>query len=184
MKRLYEALFLLEPQECASDWNGVQGKIHGLLERYGCEIKATDLWGDRRLAFEIRKQHRGHYYLVYVECEPTKIAEIRNDAQIMETILRSIITLRTEPLEQLVADVAKYKAAEADESTRRRVSKMATPRPRRDDRDRPYRAPGEGEEFGGFDDDGGGRERRRRRDEDDTGEIPDEIEKERAGGRR
>jgi small subunit ribosomal protein S6 len=88
----YECLFLLDPTKTATDMEGVRGQLHQTLEKYGAEILASRKWDDRKLAYPIRGQKKGLYYLIYFRADSKKIIELEHDFRLSEVILRHMVS--------------------------------------------------------------------------------------------
>lgn len=65
-------------------------KFTSLIAENGT-IVSTDVWGKRRLAYEIDKQTEGYYVLVTFSAEPSFVAELDRIYNITDTVLRSIV---------------------------------------------------------------------------------------------
>jgi small subunit ribosomal protein S6 len=117
VKKLYEAMFLVDSADAAADWDGVNAAVKNVLERAGAEIVSIRKWEDRRLAYEIDGKARGMYLLSYFSAEGSRIREIERDVQLSERIMRVLI-LSTEHLGK--ADIEKDTPAEAAEKSRRK----------------------------------------------------------------
>ncbi|HAL45850.1 MAG: 30S ribosomal protein S6 [Planctomycetes bacterium GWF2_42_9] len=90
-KRLYEALFLVDAGEAASDWQGINDHIKKILEKNGAEILSMRKWDDRPLAYPIVGKKRGVYILVYFNATSDKLSDMEHDIRLSERILRSMI---------------------------------------------------------------------------------------------
>jgi len=90
-KRLYEALFLIDAAEAASDWDGITEMIKRILEKGGAEVVSLRKWDDRRLAYDIQGKDRGTYILVYFNSPTAAISSIERDFRLSERIMRAII---------------------------------------------------------------------------------------------
>lgn len=111
----YEAMFLV-PQAAASDLNAVTDHLTGILNKHHARIVALKKWDERRLAYEIKKHKRGIYFLAYFETDPVNMSHIERDANLSETILRTLVT-RVDHLteeEMLAADARQLIADEAE----------------------------------------------------------------------
>jgi len=86
----YEGMFLFG-QSAATDLGSVVEHLTGILDRAGAEIVAIQKWDDRRLAYEIRKQKRGVYILVYFSCDAANLSRIERDCNLSELVLRSMV---------------------------------------------------------------------------------------------
>ena len=93
---VYEGLFIFEPNRYAHDPDGVSGQIPGLIEKLGGEILVSRLWEERRLAYPIKGQRKGTYWLIYCRLDGEQLAEVKRQCQINENLLRSLF-LKVEP---------------------------------------------------------------------------------------
>ena len=90
-KKLYEALFLIDSAEAASDWDGICEYIKKVLDKSGAEIVSLRKWDDRPLAYEINRKKRGVYILVYFNAPGDGIGVIERDVQLSERVMRVLI---------------------------------------------------------------------------------------------
>ena len=89
--RMYEGMFLF-PQSAIGDMQAASDHIHGLLDRSNAEVVSFSKWDDRRLAYEIKGNKRGVYFLCYFRCDPTKLASLERDCNLSESLLRFLVT--------------------------------------------------------------------------------------------
>ena len=127
MKKLYEAMFLVDSIQAASDWDGIMEAIETILKRAQAEIVSMKKWDERRLAYEIKKKSRGTYIHCYFKADGQKISAIERDVKLTERIMRVLI-LNSEAMSQ--EDVDKATPAEQVESRRRQMLKEAAERDR------------------------------------------------------
>ena len=88
---LYEAMFLLNPNDCAREWDDVQKVVHSAIEREEAKIVLTQRFDDQRLAYEVGGHKRATYYLVHFEADGGALPAIRRTAGLTEAILRVLI---------------------------------------------------------------------------------------------
>jgi small subunit ribosomal protein S6 len=119
VKRLYEALFLVDSGKAAADWDVVMGAITKVLDRADAEVVEINKWDERKLAYDVNKKARGTYILAYFNCDTSKITGIERDVQLSENITR-VLVLRTDTMskediekDSPLAAVAKREAAAA-----------------------------------------------------------------------
>ena len=124
-KRIYEGMFLF-PQSAIADMQTAQDHVHMLLERSDADIVSFRKWDERRLAYEIKGNKRGLYFLAYFNCDPAKIAALENDCNLSESLLRFLVTkadhINPEEIEAAdgraeLADEITLRAAQAAEQT-------------------------------------------------------------------
>lgn len=89
-KRLYEAMFLVDPVQ-ASDWDKMVATVQGVLEKADGEVISIRKWDERRLAYQIDGKTRGTYILCYFRTEGRRIPEIERAVQLSEQIMRVLI---------------------------------------------------------------------------------------------
>ena len=58
------------------------------LSQFGAEIEKEDAFGDRELAYEIKKQNRGRYVLFTINVNPGKLEEIDGKFHLNSNLLR------------------------------------------------------------------------------------------------
>jgi small subunit ribosomal protein S6 len=101
---VYEGMLILDSTRYSRDPEGIANQIHSIIQQAGGEILVSRLWEERRLAYPIKSQRKGTYWLVYIRLEGPKIDEIRHQCHINESILRELF-LKVDPriVETLVA---------------------------------------------------------------------------------
>ncbi len=86
----YEAMFLFN-STFASDYANVESELARLMERAGAEIIVASKWEERKLAYEINKQKRGLYVLVFFRSPVDGIKKLEADCRLSEHVLRVLI---------------------------------------------------------------------------------------------
>ena len=101
-KRIYEGMFLF-PQASLSNMQEASDHIHALLSRVEADVVSFKKWDDRRLAYEIKGNKRGVYFLCYFNCDPTQIEVFERLCNQSESLLRFLVTradhINTEEIE-------------------------------------------------------------------------------------
>jgi len=112
-KRMYEGMFLF-PQNAISDMQKASDHVLALLERSDAELVSFKKWDDRRLAFEIKGNKRGVYFLSFFRCEPSRLSELERNCNLSEQVLRSLV-VRADHLNAEDIEAAEGRTALADE---------------------------------------------------------------------
>ena len=84
----YELLFVVKPTLTEEEMMAKFDFIKGVVETNGCEIKAVKDMGIRKLAYEIEKHERGHYFVLYYVGPTSAMDEILRNLRLTEEILR------------------------------------------------------------------------------------------------
>jgi small subunit ribosomal protein S6 len=111
--RIYEGLFLF-PQSVATDLQSAVDHIGSILERADAEVIALSKWDERRLAYDIKGNKRGVYFLAYFKVAFDKLDSIERDCNLSEEILRALVT-RAEHVPQELIEGSEGRAQLADE---------------------------------------------------------------------
>jgi small subunit ribosomal protein S6 len=110
---VYECMFLLDTSKVAGDLQAADKQLRGILERHHAEVLVSRPWDERRLAYPIKNQKKGMYYLTYFSAEGKVLPGIDRDCKLSEMIMRQLV-LRIEPkLVETMLSVAKGEHAVA-----------------------------------------------------------------------
>ena len=90
-KHNYELLFIIDPTLSEEDSENLLDRVKGYLEQADGEVFSFKSWGLRRLAYTIKNQSEGQYYLVQCAMTPEKVSEFRRSLTLAEGILREIV---------------------------------------------------------------------------------------------
>jgi small subunit ribosomal protein S6 len=71
--------------------------VNRLIENLGGKSQKTDIWGRRRLAYEVRHLREGQYVLTDFQVEPARVPEMEATLKISETVFRHLIVRKPEP---------------------------------------------------------------------------------------
>ena len=86
----YETMFILKPTLTEEETVAQLEGIKALFEKNGAEIVSTDNIGVKELAYEIAKQKRGYYYVIYFKAPAASLAEIERNYKNNENLVRFI----------------------------------------------------------------------------------------------
>lgn len=90
--RDYEALYILRPDMSEEEYTTAVEKFNALIQANGGEVVKTDIWGKRKLAYEIEKLREGYYVLVTFKAEPELPQELERNFRIADSVLRYLVT--------------------------------------------------------------------------------------------
>lgn len=96
MAIVYEGMFILDANRFGRDPETVSGQIPAMIEKLGGEMLVSRLWEERRMAYAIKGQKKGVYWLTYFRLDGTKLAELQRQCQITDDVLR-VLFLNVNP---------------------------------------------------------------------------------------
>ncbi|HEX9476857.1 MAG TPA: 30S ribosomal protein S6 [Candidatus Dormibacteraeota bacterium] len=94
--RDYEVLYIVRADLDDDKVQDVVKRVNTLLERSGGAIERTNLWGKRKLAYEVKHQKEGSYVLQDFRIDPQRIPELEAALKITEEVLRHLIVRKPE----------------------------------------------------------------------------------------
>ena len=89
--RFYETMFVVKPTLTQEEVTQQIDFYKAEILNNGGEINATLDMGMRNLAYEIKKNKRGYYFVIYFKAEPKLVLELERLYRINEEVLRFIV---------------------------------------------------------------------------------------------
>lgn len=89
--KLYETMFILKPTLVEEEIKSRIDFFKEVITKNGGEIETCLDMGMRNLAYEIKKNKRGYYFVIYFKAQASLILELERNYRINEEILRFIV---------------------------------------------------------------------------------------------
>jgi small subunit ribosomal protein S6 len=93
----YEILLLFDAELPEERQTEIVTRTRELVERGGGTFENHDVWGRRRLAYEIDHKAEGTYHLLTFSSEPGTLDEISRVLKITDGVLRHLAVKRPKP---------------------------------------------------------------------------------------
>jgi small subunit ribosomal protein S6 len=90
----YEILLMLDAELPQERQNEIIARTRELVERGGGTWNSHDVWGRRKLAYEIAHKAEGSYHLLTFDCEPETLAELSRVLKITDGVIRHLAVRR------------------------------------------------------------------------------------------
>ena len=87
--RHYEVMVILDPSLDERTIAPSLDTFLNVVKKDGGSIEKVDIWGKRRLAFEIDKHAEGIYAVVDLSAEPASVLELDRQLNLNESVLRT-----------------------------------------------------------------------------------------------
>jgi small subunit ribosomal protein S6 len=146
--RTYEALYIVRPDRSDDEVQTIAKQVESLVTNNGGAIVRSEIWGKRRLAYEVSHFTEGNYILLRFQSQAAFITRLENFFRLEEPIIRSLVVYFDEKMLRL--------EEEQKNRTEELIRANATRRAQEDDDD---------------DDEPVGRRRDRDRDRDDDDDF-------------
>lgn len=116
----YELMVILDPEIDERTVAPSLDKFLGVVRNAGGSVENVDIWGKRRLAYEINKKSEGIYAVVNFTATSEATVELDRQLKLSEAVMRTKV-LRAE---EAIANLAAAKA-QADAKAARAAAKAA-----------------------------------------------------------
>lgn len=90
-----EVMYILIPME-KENMEKINKKIRETIENNGGQVEKENVWGVKRLAYDIRYYDQGIYVLTTFKAERETIAELDRIMKITDEVLRHMIIRKSE----------------------------------------------------------------------------------------
>lgn len=89
--RNYELVCIIHPDLDETAFNSAVDKIKDWVTEASGTITKIDVWGRKRLAYEINKHREGQYVLIEAQLDPSFTATLDRNLRFLEPVLRFMI---------------------------------------------------------------------------------------------
>lgn len=90
--RHYEVMVILDPDLEEKTIAPSLEAFLNVVKADGGEVRKVDVWGRRRLAYEINHKNEGIYAVLDVKASPTSVAELDRQLNLNEAVMRTKVT--------------------------------------------------------------------------------------------
>lgn len=90
----YELMYIIPSQSTDEDKESLIAQVNGMIEKDGGKIESVERVGNKKLAYEIEKQHEGYYVLVNFQANSNVPNTLGSLLAITNNILRYIIVAK------------------------------------------------------------------------------------------
>jgi len=87
--RQYELMVIIDPETDERTVGTTMDKFLSVVKKDGGTVDNVDIWGRRRLAYDIKKKSEGIYAVVDFTAEPATAKELDRQLGLNEVVLRT-----------------------------------------------------------------------------------------------
>ena len=120
--REYELVYVIQPDATLEREEEVHAKVDEVLKQADGEVLLRDDWGKRKLAYEIEKFQKGHYFQLNFLSDGREVGEIERRLRLDADVLR-FLTIQASDLVKDVEARREEAKAQAEEQARRRAER-------------------------------------------------------------
>jgi small subunit ribosomal protein S6 len=133
--RDYEVLYIVRADIDDDKVQDAVKRVNTLIERSGGHAEKTNLWGKRKLAYEVKHQKEGAYVLQDFQLDPDRVPELESSLKITEEVLRHLIVRKPEKAVVAAAATPPAAGVASEQPVAAEVTDGAARPARREDRE-------------------------------------------------
>jgi len=95
MMNKYESVVIVNPNLEEESIKNLEKKFSDLINTDG-NVTSVEEMGKRKLAYEIKKQKEGFYFVIKFEAKPELIAELERNYRITDEVMKFIVVKEEE----------------------------------------------------------------------------------------
>ena len=125
-QNVYECMFIFNANAYARNPAGVSKAVEDLVGSIDGEILASRLWNEQKLAYPIKGNRKGAYWLTYFRADSAEMTKFNRGCQLNDSILRHL-SIRLDPrlVEPMIAVAQGKTVASAEETAEKGEAKPA-----------------------------------------------------------
>jgi small subunit ribosomal protein S6 len=109
----YELMVILDPEVDERTIAPSLEKFLNVITNDGGTIENVDIWGRRRLAYEINKKAEGIYAVVNFTAAPASTTELDRQLKLSEAVMRTKVLRAEEAIAMVAAEAVRVEAKAA-----------------------------------------------------------------------
>jgi small subunit ribosomal protein S6 len=87
----YENILILSPNLDDKELESAVERVKNIVIKSGGEILKSENWGRRKLAYNLKKQDKGVYYLLVFKSPPEVVSEIERLYKVFDSLLKFLV---------------------------------------------------------------------------------------------
>jgi small subunit ribosomal protein S6 len=110
---IYENVVILNASLPDEEINGSISRIKDIVVNAGGEVLLADMWGRRKLAYEIKKQNKGFYALLTFKSPTSTIKKLEEFYKVFDPVIKYMV-IKLDPKQ--AKHLEKTEAAETEQT--------------------------------------------------------------------
>jgi len=110
---IYENVVILNASLPDEEINGSVSKIKDIIINAGGEVLVSEMWGRRKLSYDIKKQSKGFYALLILKAPPATVKKLEEFYKVFDPVIKYMV-IKLDPKQ--VKHLEKTQATEAEQA--------------------------------------------------------------------
>lgn len=90
----YEVVVIAHPDLDEANFKALVDKVTGWITESGGTVDKVENWGKQRMAYLIKKQREGQYFMLLAQMDPAFTSTLERDLRLAETVLRFMLVAK------------------------------------------------------------------------------------------
>ncbi len=117
--REYDLIYIIQPDATREREGEIHAKVDSFVSEGGGTHLLRDDWGKRKLAYEIQKFQKGHYFQLSFLGDGAFVPEMERQLRLDVDVLRFLTVLANDNVKDIEARVTQAREYEAEQARRR-----------------------------------------------------------------
>ncbi|PKL51819.1 MAG: 30S ribosomal protein S6 [Nitrospira bacterium HGW-Nitrospira-1] len=88
---IYENVVILNASLPDEEINSSVSKITDIIINAGGEVIAAEMWGRRKLSYEIQKQNKGFYAMLIFKAPPPTVKKLEDFYKVLDSVIKYMV---------------------------------------------------------------------------------------------
>jgi small subunit ribosomal protein S6 len=110
---IYENVAILNASLPDEEINGAVSKVKDVIINAGGEILVAEMWGRRKLSYEIKKQNKGFYALLIFKAPSSSVKKLEEFYKVFDSVIKYMV-IKLDPKQ--VKHLEKTQTSEAEQA--------------------------------------------------------------------
>ena len=90
----YEVVVIAHPDLDEANFKALVDKVTGWITESGGTVEKAESWGKQRMAYLIKKQREGQYFMLNAQMDPAFTSTLERNLRLAETVLRFMLVAK------------------------------------------------------------------------------------------
>lgn len=92
----FESIFIIRPTLTDEEVNKVVEKMKGVIQKNGGTVMKAEIWGKRRMAYDVKKEKKGIYVVVHFNGDGKVIRDLEHHYRVEDAVIK-FMTVKIDP---------------------------------------------------------------------------------------
>lgn len=131
--RKYETILIIHPDLSEEDSKGLIEKVRGIIQSLQGEVLKIEEWGNKKMAYEVKKMSKGYFVLLHFMGTAQVLAELERNLRLTDAVLKYQTVRLDEKEEKIAQKLSGKKISEKEEKAESQIKNNLEKSPQEED---------------------------------------------------